>query len=79
MKSTMYWLKVGVSVSFGMVMLLFGSVFLWNMCFCFYLSRGQAAFSSLLLGVLLLLVGGGLLFSQRSSVRSKGGRQGKSL
>ena len=63
MKSTMYWFTFGLSVSFGLVMVFFGAVFLWNMCFCFYLSRGQAAFSSLLLGALLLLVGGGLLFS----------------
>ena len=63
MKSTMYWLTFGLSVSFGVVMVFFGAVFIRSMCFCFYLSRGQAAFSSLLMGVLLLLVGGGLLSS----------------
>jgi len=77
-KSTVYWLIFGLSVSFGMVMVLFGAVFLWNMCFCCYLSRAQAAFSSLLLGALLLLVGGGLLSS--TIVRLvKGIRQGKLL
>ena len=44
-----------------MVMVFFGAVFIRHMCFCLYLSHGQAAFPSLLLGVLLLLVGGGLL------------------
>ena len=63
MKSTMYWLTFGLSVSCGMVMMFFGAVFIRHMCFCLYLSRGPAAFSSLLLGVLLLLVGGGLLSS----------------
>lgn len=78
MKSTVYLLIFGLSVSFGMVMVLFGAVFLWNMCFCCYLSHGQAAFSSLLLGALLLLVGGGLLSS--TIVRLvKGIRQGKLL
>ena len=63
MKSAGYWFTFGLSISVGLVMVFFGAVFIWNMCFCFYLSHGQAAFSSLLLGVLLLLVGGGLLFS----------------
>jgi hypothetical protein len=63
MKSAMYWLTFGLSVSCGMVMVFFGAVFIRHMCFCLYLSRGQAAFPSLLLGVLLLLVGGGLLSS----------------
>ncbi len=63
MKSTMYWLTFGLSVSCGMVMVFFGAVFIRHMCFCLYLSRGEDAFPSLLLGVLLLLVGGGLLSS----------------
>jgi hypothetical protein len=63
MKLTMYWLTFGLSASCGMVMVFFGVVFIRNMCFCLYLSRGQSAFSSLLLGVLLLLVGGGLVSS----------------
>jgi dipeptide/tripeptide permease len=41
----------------------FGAVFMRHMCFCLYLSHEQAAFPSLLLGVLLLLVGGGLVSS----------------
>jgi uncharacterized membrane protein YidH (DUF202 family) len=63
MKSTRSWLTFVLSVSLGMVMVCFGVVFLRSMCFCFYLSRGEAVFSSFLLGVLLLLVGGGLLSS----------------
>lgn len=63
MKLTMYWLNCGLSVSCGMVMVFFGAVFIRHMCFCLYLSHEQAAFPSLLLGVLLLLVGGGLVSS----------------
>jgi hypothetical protein len=63
MKSALYWFMFGVCVTFGAMMIVFGVVFLREAYFSVSLSRGEMAFPTLLLGILLLLVGGGLLSS----------------
>jgi hypothetical protein len=63
MKSALYWLRFGVYVVVAITMLVFGALLIRHVYVSLCLFRGELAFLSLLLGVILLLVGGGLLFS----------------
>ncbi len=61
MKSFLHWLVFGIFVVFGMTMVCLGVLFLRNVCVSFSMVRTQVLFSSMILGVMLLLVGGGIL------------------
>lgn len=61
MKSFLHWLVFGIFVVFGMTMIFLGVLFLKNVCVSFSMVRTQVLFSSMILGVMLLLVGGGIL------------------
>jgi hypothetical protein len=63
MRSAMRWIVFGVYLALGTLMICFGVIFIRNAYFSLYLSKGEVAFSSLLLGVILLMVGGGLVCS----------------
>ena len=63
MRSALYWFVVGVRVALGVVMLFLGVFFLRHACLSLWMDDGLAAFSSLLFGVTLDLVGMGILFS----------------
>jgi hypothetical protein len=63
MKSALYWLKFAVYVVVAISMLVFGALLIRHVYVCLCLARGESAFLSLLLGVVLVLVGGGLLCS----------------
>lgn len=61
MKSFLHWLVFGIFVVFGMTMVCLGVLFLRNVCVSFSMVRTQVLFSSVILGIMLLLVGGGIL------------------
>jgi hypothetical protein len=63
MKSALYWFVLGVHVVTGVVMLFFGALFLRHIYVSLWMSDGLIALPSLLFGVTLYLVGGGILFS----------------
>ncbi len=63
MGSTLYWIKFGVYVVVAVVMLVFGALFLRHVYISLWLENGELAVSSLMLGVVLFLVGGGLLLT----------------
>lgn len=63
MRSTLYRLVVGMHMAIGIVMLFFGVFFLRHACVSLWMADGVAAFPSLLFGVTVDLVGGGILFS----------------
>jgi hypothetical protein len=61
MKSFLHWFVFGIFLVFGLTMVCLGVFFLRNVCVSFSMVRGQVLFSSMVLGVMLLLVGGGIL------------------
>jgi hypothetical protein len=63
MRSFLHWFVFGVFVLFGATMVCLGVFFLRNVCVSFSMVRGQVLFSSIVLGVMLLLVGCGILCS----------------
>lgn len=63
MKFLLYWLVFGVYVVVGLILLLFGGLFIRHAYISLWASDGQIAFPSFLFGVILLMVGGGILFS----------------
>jgi hypothetical protein len=67
MRSAAYWVVFGVYTVVGVVMLFFGALFLRHVYVSLWMSDGRIAFSSLLLGVILFLVGGRILFSTLAS------------
>lgn len=63
MKSALYWFMFGVGVTFGIMMMVFGMLFIKDVYLSLHMSKGDIAFPSLLFGIILLMVGGGLLSS----------------
>jgi hypothetical protein len=63
MRSALNWFVLGIHMAIGIVMLFFGIFFLRNACLSLWMADGLAAFLSLLFGVTLHIVGGGVLFS----------------
>jgi hypothetical protein len=53
----------GVYITLGTIMIVFGAFFLRTVFMSLYLAQGEIAFSSLILGVMLLMVGGGVVSS----------------
>ena len=54
-----FWFVFGVFFTLSVMMIVFGILFIKDV----YLSSGEAAFGSLIIGAVLLLAGGGLLSS----------------
>ncbi len=63
MRSVLYWIVFGVYMIVGFVLLLFGALFLRHVYVALWMYDGRIAIPSLLFGVILLMVGGGILFS----------------
>lgn len=63
MRSALYWLEFGLCAVVGLTLLVFGVFFMRQVYFSLHLAQGEAVFSSLLLGVVLFLVGGGIVCS----------------
>ena len=63
MRSVLYWIMFGVYMIVGFVLLLFGVLFLRHAYVALSMSDGTIAIPSLLFGVILFMVGGGILFS----------------
>jgi hypothetical protein len=66
MKPTLHWCAFGIRMALGTVMVMAGVLFMRNVIVTLLRAQGEIAFSSLILGVILLLVGGGLLSSSIS-------------
>ena len=60
MKSAVRWIRFGIDVAFAFAMLVFGGLFMRHVYVVFWIDKGELAFSSFLLGMVLFLVGGGL-------------------
>jgi len=63
MRSVLYWIVFAVYMIVGFVLLFFGVLFLRHVYVALWMSEGRIALPSLLFGVILLMVGGGILFS----------------
>jgi hypothetical protein len=59
MKRMLSWFTFGVLLTLSVIMIVFGVLFIKDV----YLHSGEAVFGSLLFGIILLVVGGGLLSS----------------
>lgn len=63
MNSLIYWAKFGVCMAVAVAMLVFSGLFMRHVFIALSLDKGELVFSSLLLGLILFLVGGGLLLT----------------
>ncbi|MGD0660015.1 MAG: hypothetical protein ABSD38_18305 [Syntrophorhabdales bacterium] len=63
MRSAQYWFVLGVHVVTGVVMMFIGALFFRRICVSLWMSDGLIVVPSLLFGVTLYMVGGGILFS----------------
>lgn len=61
MKATLHWLKVSISTIAGIVMMVWGILFIKKVFLSLSLSKGHVAIASLILGIILILVGGRFL------------------
>jgi len=61
MKSALYWIRFGVYVVVAISLLVFSVFFFRHVYVSLCLDKGEVAFLSLLLGIILFLVGGGIL------------------
>ncbi len=59
MKRLLFWFIFGVFFALSMILIVFGILSVRDV----YLQRGEVAFGSLILGIILIMTGGGLLFS----------------
>ena len=80
MRSALRWVTALIRMAIGIVMLFLGVFFLRHTCLSLWMADGLAAFPSLLFGVTLHLVGGGILcltlagFAERVGLRRYGSR-----
>jgi hypothetical protein len=63
MKRMLSWFLFGVFLTFGMMLIVFGVFFMRNLLFAVGTGSGEFAVPSLLFGIVLILVGGGLISS----------------
>jgi hypothetical protein len=63
MRLCLHWFMFGVYMTLGIIMVIFGALFLRTVFISLYLAQGEIAFSSLMLGIVLLMVGGGIVSS----------------
>ena len=63
MHRALFWFLFGVMFTFAIMLMVFGVLFMRDVYLSMGSTSGEVAFSSLILGIALLLVGGGLLCS----------------
>ncbi len=63
MHRTLFWFLFGVMFTFSVMLMVFGVLFMRDVFGSVGSGSGEVAFTSLLFGIVLLLVGGGLLCS----------------
>lgn len=63
MKRVLSWFLFGVFVTFGIMLIVFGIFFMRNLLLALGTDRAEFAVPSLLFGIILILVGGGLISS----------------
>jgi len=61
MRSALHWFVAVIRMAIGILMLFLGLLFLRHACLSLWMADGLAAFPSLLFGVTLHLIGGGIL------------------
>ena len=61
MRSALHWFVTVIRMAIGILMLSLGLLFLRHACLSLWMADGLAAFPSLLFGVTLHLIGGGIL------------------
>jgi hypothetical protein len=63
MRRPFFWFLFGVMFTFAAMLMVFGVLFMRDVYVSAGSASGEVAFTSLLFGIILLLVGGGLLCS----------------
>jgi hypothetical protein len=63
MHRALFWFLFGVMFTFSVMLMVFGVLFMRDVYVSMGSPNGEVAFASLLFGIILLLVGGGLLCS----------------
>ena len=63
MHRALFWFLFGVMFTFASMLMVFGVLFMRDVYVSAGSASGEVAFTSLLFGIILLLVGGGLLCS----------------
>ena len=63
MRRPLFWFMFGVIFTFAVMLMVFGVLFMRDVYVSAGSASGEVAFTSLLFGIILLLVGGGLLCS----------------
>ena len=63
MQRALFWFVFGAMITFSVMLMVFGILFMKDVYVSMGSGSGEVAFTSLLFGIILLLVGGGLLCS----------------
>ena len=63
MHRVLFWFLFGVMLTFAAMLMVFGVLFMRDVYLSMGSASGEVPFTSLLFGIILLLVGGGLLCS----------------
>ena len=63
MQRALFWFFFGVMLTFAVLLMVFGVLFMRDVYLSMGSASGEVPFTSLLFGIILLLVGGGLLCS----------------
>ena len=63
MQRALFWFVFGAMITFAVMLMVFGVLFIRDVYTSIGSQAGEVAFASLLFGIVLLLVGGGLLCS----------------
>ncbi len=63
MNRRVFWFLFGVMITFALMLMVFGVLFIRDVFISMGSERGEVPFASLLFGIILLMVGGGVLSS----------------
>lgn len=63
MHRALFWFVFGAMITFAIMLMVFGVLFMKDVYVSMGSGTGEVTFTSLLFGIILLLVGGGLLCS----------------
>jgi hypothetical protein len=63
MQRALFWFVFGAMITFAVMLMVFGVLFMKDVYVSMGSGSGEVTFTSLLFGIILLLVGGGLLCS----------------
>ena len=63
MQGALFWFVFGAMITFAIMLMVFGVLFMKDVYVSMGSASGEVTFASLLFGIILLLVGGGLLCS----------------